>query len=151
MNHVHGQPTVASSHHHAARGLAQTFGIHPAICALTLTLDWMVFGAETVTLGMSLPISAAVSTALGFIAYRAQIHWYGDDNESAALKAGILALLMVIPTGLPSLLYVPWGFVGFFRRSSPAPSIDHPSVVNPTATDATKESSNQPVSLPFYG
>ena len=145
MNHS------TTHHHHAARGLAQSFGLHPAVAVLTLTLDSMVWGAETVTLGMSLPISAAVSTALGFIAYRAQIHWYGDDNESAALKAGILALLMVIPSSLPSLFYIPWGFVGFFRRSSPASSVDHPGVVNPTATDATNPSSNIPVSLPFYG
>ncbi len=135
MNQLHGQPTVASSHHHAARGLAQTFGIHPAMAALTLTLDWMVFGAETVTLGMSLPFSAAVSTALGFIAYRAQIHWYGDDNESAALKAGILALLMAIPTGLPAFLYLPAGFIGFFRRNSSAPE-----VVNTTSADTTNTS-----------
>jgi hypothetical protein len=133
-------------HHHAARGLAQTFGIHPAMAALTLTLDWMLFGAETVTLGMSLPISAAVSTALGFIAYRAQIHWYGDDNESAALKAGILALLMAIPTGLPAFLYLPAGFIGFFRRDSPAPE-----VVNPTAPTTTDTSRSKDVSLPFYG
>ena len=145
MNHS------TTHHHHAARGLAQSFGIHPAIAALTLTLDWMLFGAETVTLGMSLPISAAVSTALGFIAYRAQIHWYGDDTESAALKAGILGLLMMIPTGLPSALYLPAGFIGFFRRSSSAPSVEHPGVVNPTATDGTNPSSNIPVSLPFYG
>ncbi len=145
MNHS------TTHHHHAARGLAQSFGLHPAVAVLTLTLDSMVWGAETVTLGMSLPISAAVSTALGFIAYRAQIHWYGDDNESAALKAGILALLMVIPSSLPSLFYIPWGFVGFFRRSSSAPSVEHPSVVNPTATDAKNPSSNIPVSLPFYG
>ena len=99
-----------------------------------------------VTLGLSFPISAAVSTALGFIAYRAQIHWYGDDEESAALKAGILALLMAIPTGLPAFLYMPAGVIGFFRRSSPAPT-----VVNPPATDATSASKSQPVSLPFYG
>ena len=146
MNHVHGQPTTAGSHHHATRGLAQTFGIHPAMAALTLTLDWMLFGAETVTLGMSFPISAAVSTALGFIAYRAQIHWYGDDEESASLKAGILALLMAIPTGLPAFLYMPAGFIGFFRRSSPAPTVD-----TPPATDAPNASKSQPVSLPFYG
>ena len=146
MNHS------TTHHHHAARGLAQSFGLHPAVAVLTLTLDSMLWGAETVTLGMSLPISLGVSAALGVIAFRAQKAWFYDNDESAALKASILALLMVIPSSLPSLLYIPWGFVGFFRRSSPASSVDHPGVVNPTATDATNATrSNIPVSLPFYG
>ena len=115
MNQLH-QPTVAGSHH-AARGLAQSFGLHPAVAALTLTLDSMLFGAETVTLGLSLPLSLGVSAALGAIAYKAQCHWYGDDDESAKLKAGILALLCAIPTALPMFLYVPAGLVGLFRRS----------------------------------
>ena len=104
MNHVHGQQTTAGSHHHATRGLAQTFGIHPAMAALTLTLDWMLFGAETVTLGMPFPISAAVSTPLGFIAFGPQIHWFGADEDSALPKAGFLALLLPIPTGFRAFL-----------------------------------------------
>lgn len=116
MNQLHGQSTVASSHHHAARGFAQTMGLHPAIAALTLSVDVMLFGAETVTLGTFMPLSLAVSGGLGFIAYRAQLHWYGDDEESAKLKACILALLTAIPTALPMFLYVPAGFVGLFRR-----------------------------------
>lgn len=116
MNQMHSQPTVAGSHQHTARGLAQTFGVHPAIAALTLTLDQMLFAGETVTLGMSLPFSLAVSAALGAIAYKAQVHWYGDDDQSAKLKSGILALLMAIPTGLPAFLYLPAGVIGLFRR-----------------------------------
>lgn len=117
MNQLH-QPTIAGSHHHhAARGLAQSFGLHPAVAALTLTLDSMLFGAETVTLGMFWPISLGVSAALGVITYRAQKAWFGDDDESAKLKAGILALLCAIPTALPMFLYVPAGIVGLFRRS----------------------------------
>lgn len=140
MNHS------TTHHHHAARGFAHTFGLHPAVAALTLTLDVMLSGVEVGTMGLSLPISLGVSGALGVIAFRAQKAWFHDDDESAALKAGILALLTAIPTALPMFLYVPAAFIGFFRRSSSAPS-----VVNPTATDATNPSSNIPVSLPFYG
>jgi len=118
MNHVHGQPTTAASQHHATRGLAQTFGLHPAIAALTLTVDHMLFASETITLGMFWPLSVGVSAALGVIAYRAQKNWFGDDDESAKLKAGILALLTAIPTALPMVLYVPAGVIGVFRRSS---------------------------------
>lgn len=117
MNQVHGQSTVTSSHHHAARGLAQSFGLHPSVAALSLCIDQMLFAGETVTLGMLWPISLGVSAALGAIAYKAQCHWFHDDVESAKLKAGILALLCAIPTGLPSMLFVPAGIVGLFRRS----------------------------------
>ena len=118
MNQFHGEPTTVPSHHHATRGFAQAFGLHPAVAALTLTLDSMVYAGEMVTLGLFLPISLAVSAALGAIAYKAQRHWYGDDDESAKLKAGILALLMAIPTGLPAFLYLPAGVIGLFRRRS---------------------------------
>ena len=105
-------------HHAAARGFAQTFGLHPAIGLLTIVVDWMLFGPEalsgfTSTLFLSIPVSAV----LGFITYRAQRKWYGDDDESAKLKAlGSLALLTAIPSPLPGFLYVPAGMVGFFRR-----------------------------------
>ncbi len=118
MNQLHGEPTTIPSHHHATRGFAQAFGVHPAIAALTLTLDQMLFAGEIVTVGMLLPFSIGVSAALGAIAYKAQVHWYGDDDESAKLKAGILALLMAIPTGLPAFLYLPAGVIGLFRRRS---------------------------------
>lgn len=118
MNQIHGEPTTVPSPHHAARGFAQAFGLNPAVAALTLTLDQMLFAGETVTLGMSLPISLGVSAALGAIAYKAQVHWYGDDDESAKLKSGILALLMAIPTGLPAFLYLPAGVIGLFHRRS---------------------------------
>jgi hypothetical protein len=83
---------------------------------LTFVIDWMLFGGETVTLGTSLPVSVAVSGVLGFITYKAQQKWYGDDKESALIKALILALLTAIPTALPSFLYGTAGFVGLFRK-----------------------------------
>jgi len=139
-------------HHHAGRGLAQSFGLHPAVAALTLTLDTMLWGAEVGTLGLSLPISLGVSGALGVIAYRAQKSWYGDEDESAKLKAWIIALLMAIPTGLPAALYLPWGFAGFFRRRQPEPTI-YPAPADPAPPsmgNGEPENKSKAVSLPFY-
>ena len=45
-----------------------------------------------------------------------QMHWYGDDKESAKIKAVILGLLTAIPTALPALLYVPSGVLGVFHN-----------------------------------
>jgi hypothetical protein len=111
-------PPLSSSvhpHHVAARGFAQIFGLHPAVAFLTLIVDTMLFGGDVVTLGTSLPLDVAAAGILGFIAYRAQMKWYGDDKESAVIKALILALLTAIPTNIPAFVYVPAGILGFFR------------------------------------
>jgi len=41
-------PTVPDANHHqvAARGFGQTFGLHPAIAALAVTVDLMLHAAE---------------------------------------------------------------------------------------------------------
>ena len=78
----------------------------------------MLFSAEGVTLGASLPFSVIVGVAVGVITYRAQIHWYGDTKDSAMTKSLILALLTAIPTALPMVIYLPAGVIGFFRKRS---------------------------------
>lgn len=107
---------IGGPHTVVARGFAQIFGIHPAIAFLTLIVDSMLFGGEAVTLGTSLPLSIMAGVVLGIIAYKAQKKWYGDDSESAFIKALILAFLTAIPTNIPAFVYVPAGIVGFFRR-----------------------------------
>ena len=93
----------------------------PELRVLTLAVDTMLFGGEVTSLGTSFAISLAAACVLGFITYRAQMRWYGDDSESAAIKAVILAFLTAIPTPLPAFLYVPAGVVGLahtLRRKS---------------------------------
>lgn len=102
----------SSAHQVATRSFGQVWGLHPGMTLLTLVVDTMLFGGEAVSLGTSFAISLAAACVLGFITYRAQMRWYGDDSESAALKAVILAFLTAIPTPLPAFLYVPAGLVG---------------------------------------
>jgi hypothetical protein len=111
-------PSSINPHHVAARGFAQIFGLHPAVAFLTLMVDTMLFGGDVVTLGTSLPLDITAAGILGFIAYKAQRKWYGDDKESAVIKALTLALLTSIPTNIPAFLYVPAGILGFFRRKN---------------------------------
>jgi hypothetical protein len=119
-------PTVGAPHH-VARGFAQIFGIHPAIAFLTLIVDTMLFGGEAagavggiltagLSLGAALMFSTGVAVLVGFVAYRAQKSWYGDDSESAAIKAVILTILVAIPTPIPAFVYMPAGVVGLLRR-----------------------------------
>jgi hypothetical protein len=104
--------------HHAARarGFSQVFGIHPAVASLTVIVDLMLFGGEVATMGAILPISIGAGALLGTIAYFSQRKWYGDDKESAAIKAMILGLLTAIPTPLPAILSLPSGIVGLIHN-----------------------------------
>jgi hypothetical protein len=76
----------------------------------------MLNAGEIATMGLLVPVSIGAGIALGYITYKAQINWYGDDKESAKTKAIILALLTAIPTALPAILYVPSGMVGLFHN-----------------------------------
>jgi len=104
-----------SPHHVAARGFAQTFGVHPAVAFLTIIVDLMMNFGTAATLGALWVATIPVGLVLGTIAYLAQKKWYGDDNESAFIKALIVALLTAIPAPVSPVL-IPSGIVGFFRR-----------------------------------
>ncbi|MGA2905010.1 MAG: hypothetical protein ABSD98_14345 [Candidatus Korobacteraceae bacterium] len=114
-------PMRSDAHQVAQRSFGQMWGLHPGITLLTLVVDTMLFGANAATLGAFFPVSLAAACVLGFITYRAQMRWYGDDSENARIKAVILAFLTAIPTPLPAFLYVPAGAVGLvhlIRRKS---------------------------------
>src|SRR5271170_517681 len=96
----------------SSRGFTQLFGLDPRIAFLTFIVDMMLFGGNVLTFGLLIPISVGVGFVLGFITYRAQKRWYGDDHESALIKGAIIGLLTAIPTPLPAMLYVPSGILG---------------------------------------
>jgi hypothetical protein len=96
----------------ASRGLAQTFGLDVRAAILTVFVDLMVFGGDAVSFGLLLPIGIGVACVLGFIVYRIQVKWYGDDHDSALIKAMIVALLTAIPAPLAPLVAIPGGLLG---------------------------------------
>ncbi len=112
-------PTGSSSmrDYHAVRGFSSTFGLHPTVATLTLAVDVMLGAAEIVTLVAAWVFSLLVSAAVGYLSYRAQRRFFGDDDEAAKVKAGMLALLLAIPGPIPAFLYVPAGVIGLFRRN----------------------------------
>jgi hypothetical protein len=93
----------------------QLFGLDPRIAFLTLIVDMMLNAGDLVSMGLLLPVSMAAGVVLGYVVYRAQINWYGDDKESARIKALILGLLTAIPTPIPEILYIPAGILGLFH------------------------------------
>jgi hypothetical protein len=103
----------------ASAGLAQFFGLDPRIAVIAIVLDTMLFFGEIATGGILIVFSLLAGIVFGFITYKAQKRWYGDDHESSLIKGSIMGLLTAIPTHLPAFLYVPAGFVGLvhlFRR-----------------------------------
>jgi hypothetical protein len=53
---------------------------------------------------------------MALITFLAQRKLYGDDDETALLKALMVGGLTAIPTGLPNALILPSAAVGLLRR-----------------------------------
>ena len=105
-------PSIANHPHNPARGFGQMFGLHPIPAILTLAVDTMLFGSTIATGGAIWPLALGVPAVLGFVTYRAQMRFYGDDSEAAMIKAVAVSLLSAIPTSLPGFLTVPSAVVG---------------------------------------
>lgn len=93
----------------------QLFGLDPRVAFCTLIVDMMLNAGDLASMGLLLPVSMAAGVVLGYVVYRAQVNWYGDDKESARIKAIILGLLTAIPTPIPEILYIPAGILGLFH------------------------------------
>jgi hypothetical protein len=94
----------------------QLFGLDPRVAFLTLIVDVMLNAGDLATMGLLLPVSVAAGIVLGYVAYKAQINWYGDDKETARIKGMVLGLLTAIPTPLPEILYIPAGLIGLYQK-----------------------------------
>jgi hypothetical protein len=69
------------------------------------------------TLGTGLiPLSIGAGVLMALITFLAQRKLYGDDDETALLKALMVGGLTAIPTGLPNALILPSAAVGLLRR-----------------------------------
>jgi hypothetical protein len=98
------------------RRFSQVFGLDPRIAVLTLIIDMMLNAGDLLSMGLLVPVSMFAGIVLGYVVYKAQMNWYGDDPESAKIKAIVIGLLTAIPTPIPELLYLPAGLVGLFNR-----------------------------------
>jgi len=101
----------------AAKGLAQTFGLDIRTAILTVIVDLMLFGGDVVSLGALVPLEFIVGGVLGVIAYKIQKKWYGDDHDSALIKALIVGLLTAIPAPITPIIAIPGGILGLINMS----------------------------------
>ncbi len=109
-------PPSHNTHPAAVRSFSGKFGLHPGMALLTVGVDTMLFASDIATAGFIIPLTLAVAAGLGVVTFMAQRKWYGDDAESAFIKAIIVTGLTAIPTSLPGFLCAPAGVVGLFHR-----------------------------------
>jgi hypothetical protein len=111
-----GPDESMATHRNASQGLAQTFGLDPRAAILTVIVDLMVFGADTISFETLLPLGVAVAAVLGYIVYRIQRSSYGDEKESAVTKGLIIFLLTAIPVPLSPIIAIPGGVIGVVKK-----------------------------------
>jgi hypothetical protein len=107
--------TSLSARDSAAQGLVQMFGLDPRVAVFLVIVDLLLFGGNIVSLGTLIPLGVAVGAAVGFITYRGQRHWFGDDHESALIKAMMVAVLTAIPVPITPLVAIPGGVLGVVK------------------------------------
>ena len=114
-------PSGSSPAHPAAvRGFMSTFGLDPRVALLTVMVDLMANSATIVSAGLLYEVELGAAVVLTLIAYKAQRAWYGDDHDSALIKALVVGLLTAIPVPITPLFALPGGAIGLlrlFRRS----------------------------------
>ena len=109
---------AAAAPEQPSRGLCQMFGLDPKVAFLTVLIDAMVFGTDSFSMELLLPLGIGVAAVLGLIVYLAQMKWYGDDKESAIIKALIIFILTAIPVPLGPFVAVPGGLIGIVKKIS---------------------------------
>src|ERR1700722_13933156 len=110
--HPRDRHDAISSHSVASHGLVQTLGLDIRAAILTVLVDLMVFGGDSLSFETLLPLGIGVAAVLGFIVYRIQRKSYNDGHEAALTKALIVALLTAIPVPLTPLVAIPGGILG---------------------------------------
>jgi hypothetical protein len=115
-------PVSNDAHHAAARGLGQMLVLHPAPAFFAIMADAMVSVVDMATLEITAPVLWLIASIFtGVVVFMAQKKWGGDDQESAFIKALMVAFLVALPTPFPAFLTVPSAIAGtvqILRRRS---------------------------------
>jgi len=99
----------------AAHGLLGTFGLDPRAAILTILVDLMANSATIVSAGLLYEVELGAAVVLAFVTYKIQRRWYGDDHDSALIKALIVGLLTAIPVPITPIVALPGGLLGLLQ------------------------------------
>lgn len=90
----------------------QLAGLHPLVVFGMVAVDFMLFGPESASLGITWPISIAVATALTIPCILIQKYKMREPWGLAIGKGGLVGILTAIPTPLPSIVTLFGGALG---------------------------------------
>jgi len=107
--------STEETHPLAAKGFAQTFGLDPRAAVLTVIVDLMANSATIISAGLLYEVELGAALVLAFIVYKMQKNWYGDDHDSALIKALVIGLLTAIPAPITPFIALPGGTIGLLR------------------------------------
>jgi len=91
---------------------SQMVGLHPLVAFVMFASDWMLFGPESVTLGITWPISIVVAAVLTVGCVLIQKYGMREQWGLAIGKGILVGILTAIPTPLPSVITVIGGGLG---------------------------------------
>jgi uncharacterized membrane protein YvlD (DUF360 family) len=93
-------------------GFVQTFGLDVRAALLAVLVDTLAFGGTIGSGGLLYAVEVMAGVVLAFITYRIQVKWYGDDHDSALIKALVIGLVTAIPVPITPILAGPAGLLG---------------------------------------
>ncbi len=92
--------------------LCALLGLHPLVAFGMIAVDMMLFGGESVTVGISWPISVAVGAVLTVPCILIQKYGMKEHWGLAIGKGMLIGVLTAIPTPIPSALSLVGGGLG---------------------------------------
>ena len=96
-------------------GFVQTFGLDVRVAILAVVIDFLAFGGDIVSFGALYVVELGSGVVLAFITYKIQRAWYGDNHDSALIKALVIGLLTAIPVPITAIVAGPGGLLGFIH------------------------------------
>ena len=92
--------------------VSRSFGLHPLVGFGMFAVDMMLFGAETLTFELTLPLSVGIGAALTIPSILIQRYSFKDEWGAAIGKGMLIGVLTAIPTSLPSMVPLLGGALG---------------------------------------
>ena len=92
--------------------ISQLFGLHPFVGFGMFAVDWMMFGTNVFTIGLSFLVTIPVAIMLSIPCTLIQRFSFADDWGAAIGKGLMVGVLTAIPSPLPSVVPLVTGALG---------------------------------------
>jgi hypothetical protein len=107
---------ISIVHQDPDRGFLSIISISPAVAALAIATDLLLFGGDLISFGALLPFSAIACCVLGYCCYVLQRR-SGDDHPLALAKGLTLALFTFAPVPITPIIAAPGAAAALLRNA----------------------------------